>query len=606
MSEDSSLSEEQRRMLAGTGPRRLGCWITIVVVVVILAVAAWIFRAVYLPAASASAGGPPGMGGSGSGKRNHGGTAQPVVMTPATRRDVDITLDALGTVTPLATVTVRTQIAGNLTQIAFTEGQTVKAGDFLAEVDPRPYQLALDQYQGQVERDQALLTQAKADLARYQTLAQQDSIAQQQVDASTALVGQYQGDLVVDQAQIGTAKLNLAYCHIVAPVSGRVGMRQVDAGNYVTPGDSAGIVVITQTRPISVIFNLPEDNLPAVLKRTHAGATLSVTAFDRSGATRLAEGSLVAIDNQIDPTTGTVRLRANFDNADEALFAGQFVNARLLVDTLPHAVVVPSSAVLHGTPGAYVYVVTDAPATAAAVTPDASASAPAPAPAPVAGDATAPAFAGTGSGTASVVAVRVVTLGPVAGDDVTILTGLAPGERVVVDGADKLKDGLAVTATMLGASGHGGHRGKRKDGTGDSATAASTATGASAADDGAGGSWHPSDGQGWPSPEGASATAPDDGTHPRHHRHHGATSADGSAGATSTDAGAGDGAPAADDGAGGSWHPSDGQGWSPDGASATAPDDGTHPHRHHHHGATAADGSAGATSADAGAGMSSP
>ena len=602
MSEDSSLSEEQRRMLAGTGPRRLGCWITIVVVVVILAVAAWIFRAVYLPAASANAGGPPGSsgggGGGGGGKRNRGGgTAQPVVMAPATRRDVDITLDALGSVTPLATVTVRTQIAGNLTQIAFTEGQTVKAGDFLAEVDPRPYQLALDQYQGQVQRDQALLTQSKADLARYQTLAQQDSIAQQQVDASTALVGQYQGDLVVDQAQIGTAKLNLAYCHIVAPVSGRVGMRQVDAGNYVTPGDSAGIVVITQTQPMSVIFNLPEDNLPAVLKRTHAGATLSVTAFDRSGATRLADGSLVAIDNQIDPTTGTVRLRANFANADEGLFAGQFVNARLLVDTLPHAVVVPSSAVLHGTPGAYVYVVTDAPATAAAATPDATASAPA----PVAGDApaTSPAVAG-GSGTASVVAVRVVTLGPVAGDDVTILTGLAPGERVVVDGADKLKDGLAVTATMLGASGHGGHRRRNGDG---SATAASAATEAAPAGDAEAGSWHRGDGQGWPPPDGASATAPDDGTHPHHHRHHGATAADGSAGAP--DGGAG--APAADDAGGGAWHPTDGQGWPPpDGSSATSADDGTQPRHHRHHGATAADGSAGATSADAGAGMSSP
>jgi multidrug efflux system membrane fusion protein len=536
------LTPEQRQMLQGGGRSRTGCWI-VVVIVLLLAVAggaAWWFRAAWLPAdpAAAKAGGPPDAPGAGGGKRGGGrqNGPTPVVVAPVARRDVDITLDALGTVTPLATVTVRTQISGVLTQVAFAEGQQVLSGDFLAQIDARPYQLALDQYQGQVQRDEALLTQAKADLARYQTLAEQDSIARQQVDAATALVGQYQGALAVDQAQIGTAKLNLAYCHIVAPVSGRVGMRQVDAGNYITPGDSAGIVVITQTTPMSVIFNLPEDSLPAVLKRFRSGATLAVTAFDRSGSVRLADGTLAAVDNQIDSATGTVRLRARFDNPDDALFAGQFVNARLLVDTLPNALVVPSSAIQRGTPGTYVYVVGDAgsstaaaasgggwgrPASSAAIDPGGAGSAPA-----------------AGSATAPTVAVRVVTLGPVSGDDVTVTSGLVAGERVVIDGADKLKDGAQVTPSGRDGAGHGGRHGRR-DG---SATAAATATGAAPADAGT---------SAWPGP-GASATGPD-GAHP-----------------------------------GGAW-----------GATDAAADGGAdaHPHRHHRHGATAADAGAGATTA---------
>ncbi len=355
------------------------------------------------------------------------GVAMPVVAATAAKGDIEIGLKALGTVTALALVTVKTQIAGQLTQVAFTEGQTVTAGDFLAQIDPRPYQLALAQYEGQLLRDQALLAEARIDLARYQKLVAENSIAKQQLDTQGSLVKQYEGTVETDGAQVNNAKLNLTYCHLVSPVTGRVGLRQVDPGNYVQTSDANGIVVIAQMRPISVLAAVPEDQLPNVLKRLHAGATLPVTAYDRSDSVKLATGKLLTLDNQIDTTTGTIKLRAEFENQDETLFPNQFVNIRVLVDTLPNAITIPTVAVQRGAPGTFVYL----------VQPD------------------------------STVTVRPITLGPASGDKVAILSGLDIGDRVVIDGTDKLREGAHVTLPTGGAgTGAGSDHGSGSSGHG--------------------------------------------------------------------------------------------------------------------------------------------
>jgi multidrug efflux system membrane fusion protein len=330
--------------------------------------------------------------------------AIPVGAATAETGDIDILLDELGTVTSLATVTIRSQISGYLTQVAFTEGQIVKQGDLLAQIDSRPYELALSQAEGQLARDQALLADARLDLARFQLLAKTNAIPKQQLDTQDALVKQDEGIVKSDQAMIGTAKLNIAYCHIVAPVNGRVGLRLVDQGNYVTPTDASGIVVITQLEPITVVFTVPEDNVPQILKRLHVNAKLPATAYDRSGNTKLATGSLLTLDNQIDVTTGTLKLKAQFANDDESLFPNQFVNIRLLVDALHDTTVVPTSAIQRGAPGTFVYL----------IKPDLT------------------------------VTAQPVTLGPANGDRVSIASGLAPGDRVVVDGADRLREGAKV------------------------------------------------------------------------------------------------------------------------------------------------------------------
>jgi multidrug efflux system membrane fusion protein len=351
--------------------------------------------------ATASSGGKGGKGG------KHGGGANgpmPVTTATAQKGNIPITVNALGTVTPLATVIVRTQIAGQLMQINFKEGQMVKAGSQLALIDPRPYQAALEQAQGTLQRDQALLEGAQRDLDRYTKLVQEDSIAKQQRDDEKALVDQYAGTVATDKATINTAKLNLQYCHITAPVSGRVGLRQIDLGNYAQVSDTNGIVVITQIEPISVIFSLPEDNLPSIMKRMNDDATLTASAYDRSQTTKLADGQLSTVDNVIDPTTGTIKMRALFDNADDTLFANQFVNIVLLVDTLQDVIVIPSTAVKSGAPGTYVYV----------VKPD------------------------------STVAMTPVKTGPASGENISINSGLAVGDVIVTDGADKLKDGAKV------------------------------------------------------------------------------------------------------------------------------------------------------------------
>jgi multidrug efflux system membrane fusion protein len=366
-------------------------------------------------------------------KKEQGKTAPPQTIraAEATLGQMPITIDALGTVTPLATVTVRTQISGALMSVGFKEGQLVKTGDFIAQVDPRPYQAALDLAQGQLAKDSALLQQAQSDFVRYQTLSKQDSIAKQQVDDQKFLVAQDKAAIQSDQAQIQTAKLNIAYTHIVSPINGRVGLRLVDPGNYVTPTDTTGLVVITELDPISIIFSTPEDNLPSISKRFHSGAKLQATAFDRANVKSLVVGELTSIDNQIDTTTGTFKLRATFANPDNVLFPSQFVNVRLLVDTLDNVILVPNAAVQLGQKGPFVYVVKDG----------------------------------------KTVEARQVKTGPTDAVHTVISSGLKAGESVVIDGVDRLRDGAAIRlagakpgAAPAGGAAPGAHHGHRKSG----------------------------------------------------------------------------------------------------------------------------------------------
>jgi multidrug efflux system membrane fusion protein len=353
--------------------------------------------------------GPPGAP-PGGGRRAFPTGPMPVVAATVAKGNLDVTLNALGTVTPLATVTVKTQIDGQLVEIGFQEGQMVKKGDFLAQIDPRPYQAALEQNQGILQKDQALLKQAEIDLKRYKTLLAEDSIASQQVDTQESLVEQYKGQVVTDQANVATAKLNLVYCHITAPVTGRVGLRQVDLGNYVQTSDANGLVVITQMQPMSVVFTLPEDQLPQVLAQTTKGNQLKVTAYDRAKTVKLAEGRLDTIDNQIDTSTGTVKLRALFANDPEILYPQQFVNIDLQVNTLVDTKIVPTAGVQNGAPGTYVYLIKDD----------------------------------------NTVTVRPIKIGPQSGDKVAVLSGLDIGDKVVIDGADKLREGSPVTLPAAG------------------------------------------------------------------------------------------------------------------------------------------------------------
>jgi membrane fusion protein, multidrug efflux system len=369
------------------------------------------------------------------------GAAQSVGASTVVLNNVPIIVNALGTVTPLATVTVQSQISGYLTKVPFTEGQTVQRGELLAQIDDRPYTILKAQYEGQLAHDQGLLSQAQMDLKRYQTLAAQNSIAKQQAEDQVFIVQQYQGTVKQDQALIDAQTLNIGYCHIVSPVTGRVGLRLVDPGNYVQSSSTTGIAVVTELQPITVIFTVPEDDLPAIMPQLNAGNKLQVTAFDRANIKQLAVGAVSAVDSQIDTTTGTVKVRAQFDNTDNALFPNQFVNVQLLVQTLPNAVTVPTAAIQRGSPGAtpggamgtYVYLINSN----------------------------------------NTVSVRQITVGPtfLTADRVSMTTvdsGLSAGDHVVTDGADRLRDGLRVVVSSIDGkqvaptaptSGKGGRKG---------------------------------------------------------------------------------------------------------------------------------------------------
>lgn len=371
------------------------------------------------PAAMQQAGGKPDL--------NAMNRSQPVVVAAARVGDINLYLNGLGTVVPLNTVTVRTRVDGELGAVMFREGQMVKRGDLLAQIDPRPYQVQLAQAEGTMARDQALLKNAQADLERYRTLFEQDSIAKQQLDTQASVVSQYEGALKAGQAQIDSARLQLTYARITAPISGRLGLRQVDVGNIVRAGDTNGIVVLTQLQPITVVFTIPEDSISAVMKNLHAGQTLAVDAYDRAGKTRLASGVLLTADNQIDPATGTIKLKAQFANNDSSLFPNQFVNARMLLEVMHEIVLIPAAAVQRGSRGSFVYVVKD----------DKS------------------------------VTVRTVKLGPTEGETAAVESGLSAGEIVVVDGTDKLREGTTVeigehNAAAAPAEGGAPTHGKRR------------------------------------------------------------------------------------------------------------------------------------------------
>jgi multidrug efflux system membrane fusion protein len=339
----------------------------------------------------------------------------PVVAAAARTGEVNVYLSGLGTVTPLKTVTVRSRVDGELVRVLFKEGQAVKEGELLAEVDPRPYQAQLAQSEGQMARDQALLANARIDLERYRTLYAQDSIAKQQVDTQEALVRQYEGTVKFDQGQIDNARLQVTYSRIIAPISGRLGLRLVDAGNIVRSGDANGLVVITQLQPVSVIFTIPQDSLSGLVQRVRSGERLPVEAYDREQKKKLASGTLASVDNQIDPATGTIKLKAQFPNEDASLFPNQFVNVRMLLDTRRGATLVPNAAVVRGGQGTFVYVIKE--------------------------DRT--------------VELRKLSVGIAEGDNVSIDSGLAPGELVVVEGSDRLRDGAKVEIPDRAAPGEG-------------------------------------------------------------------------------------------------------------------------------------------------------
>lgn len=355
---------------------------------------------------AAPAGAPGGPGAAGGPRRfGAGNRPQPVSARAAKRQDLRVSVNAIGTITALNTATVRARVDGELRRILFREGQQVKAGDLLAEIDPRAYEVALAQMQGQLQRDAAQLKNAELDLARYRDLLAKDSIAKQQVDTQEALVGQLKGTVLSDQAQVDNARLQLSYTRVTAPISGRLGLRQVDLGNIVHASDTTGLVTITQTQPIAVVFAVPEAYLPQINQRLQAkGGFLGVEAWDRDQRKRLAQGRVLTTDNAIDTTTGTIKLKAEFPNADGMLFPNQFANIRLQLDTLPNALVAPNNAIQRGSMGTFVYLVKD-----------------------------------DGS-----VTLRKVTTGAVDGDWVAIEGEIEPGDRLVTDGADRLREGAKV------------------------------------------------------------------------------------------------------------------------------------------------------------------
>jgi membrane fusion protein, multidrug efflux system len=380
-------------------PRRRRVW-PFVVLVVVVAAGIWVFR----DGEQASAQGSRGRGGAA------GGAAVPVVAVAAREGSIGVYVDGLGAVTPLSTVAVRSRVDGELMAVHFREGDLVRQGDLLAEIDPRPYQVQLTQAQGQMARDQALLENARTDLVRYQDLVKQNAAPEQQLVTQKALVAQYEGAVKTDEGAIASATLSLTYSRITSPLTGRIGLRLIDPGNIVHASDAGGLLVITEVQPISVIFSIPEDRLAPVVSRVRSGALLRVDAYDRDAHSKLASGRLSTIDNQIDQTTGTLRVRAVFDNAKSELFPNQFVNARLLVEEKQHVTLLPTAAVERNGQATYVWLVK----------------------------------------ADSTVTAQPIAIGVSEGSDTEVVSGLSPGAVVVMTGIDKLQEGMKVHVQMDG------------------------------------------------------------------------------------------------------------------------------------------------------------
>jgi membrane fusion protein, multidrug efflux system len=396
---------QERTRPKTTKPSRKGRWIWLAVLVV-LGVGVYFVWSRTKTTQSASSAPTKGKGGA-------GGAAVPVVAAKTWKGDIGVYFTGLGAVTPIYTVTVKSRVDGELMSVNYKEGDLVQKGDLLVQIDPRPYEVQLTQAQGQLIKDQAILANARIDLARYKTLSAQQAIPEQQYATQQATVTQDEGIVKTDQGLIDSANLNITYSHITAPIAGRIGLRLVDPGNIVHATDTNGLLVITQIQPISVIFTIAEDQLPIVVQKMNAGQHLTVDAYSRDMTTKISSGTLTTLDNEIDPTTGTLRLRATFDNADNALFPNQFVNARLLVQEKHGVTLVPNAAIQRNSQATYVYV----------VKPD------------------------------STVTVRQITIGTTEGDNSEVTSGLTPGEVVVMTGVDKLQEGTKVNAQIPSANG---------------------------------------------------------------------------------------------------------------------------------------------------------
>jgi multidrug efflux system membrane fusion protein len=394
-------------------PRRRWLWVTALILLAGLGYFFWQKnKAVKSGSAASVAGGKKG---------GKGSAPIPVVATRARKGDIGVYFSGLGAVTPIYTVSVKSRVDGELMRVLYKEGDMVKQGDLLVEIDPRPFQVQLEQAEGQLAKDEATLANARVDLTRYETLLTENATPEQQVATQRATVKQDEAVIQSDQAQINSAKLNLVYSRITAPISGRVGLRLVDPGNIVHASDQTGLLIITQIQPISVIFTIAEDQLPAVRKKMRAGQRLVVDAYDRAMATKIAQGSLTTLDNQIDPTTATLKLRATFENRDSALFPNQFINARLQVEVKRGVTLIPTAVVQRNSQTTYVYL----------VKPDAT------------------------------VTVRPISIGTSEGEDTEVTTGLAPGDVVVMTGVDKLQENSKVSAHIDGeAPGRGSKRAK--------------------------------------------------------------------------------------------------------------------------------------------------
>jgi multidrug efflux system membrane fusion protein len=404
--------EPGARESSAAPPAKSRWWLWIVILAVV-AIGIWYYRGHSTSEAGATA--APGAAGKGKGGAGGAGMTVPVVVATAQKGDLPVYLIGLGSATAFNTVTVRSRVDGQIVKVNFTEGQFVHAGDALIEIDPRPYQVMLEQAEGQLAKDQAQLHDVQVDFERYTLLFNEGVVPKQQVDTQQAQVGQFQGAIKADQATIDNAKLQLVYARITAPISGRVGLRLVDQGNIVHASDTTGLLVITQLQPISVIFTLPQDQLQQVLVKLRGGGQLPVEAYDRDDITKIADGKLATIDNQIDPTTGTYKLKSIFSNENKVLFPNQFVNVHMLVDTKRNLVVVPAAAIQRGPQGTYVYVVSG-------------------------GD---------------IVNIRTVTIAQTAGNNIGISSGINPGDVIVIDGQDKLQDGSKVVTSTSPTGGAG-------------------------------------------------------------------------------------------------------------------------------------------------------